>query len=40
MFSGLHSMTPTDADLATQALADEGSLRFTLFSAAEAVTLV
>ena len=39
MFSPFHSMTPTDADLATRALSDEGSLRFTLFSAAEAVTL-
>lgn len=40
MFSGIHEMAPTDADLATQALAEEGNYRFPAFDAADAVTLV
>ena len=40
MFSGIHEMAPTDAELATQALAEEGSYRFPAFTAADAVTLV
>ncbi|KAF8631236.1 hypothetical protein AX15_002565 [Amanita polypyramis BW_CC] len=39
MFSGIHDMVPTDAELATQALAEEGSYRFPSFTAADAVTL-
>ncbi|PFH52606.1 hypothetical protein AMATHDRAFT_2005 [Amanita thiersii Skay4041] len=39
MFSGIQNTTPTDADLATQALAEEGSYRFPSFTAADAVTL-
>lgn len=33
-------MAPTDADLATQTLTEEGSYRFASFSASDAVTLV
>lgn len=33
-------MAPTDAELATQALSEEGNFRFQSFSAADAVTLV
>jgi hypothetical protein len=33
-------MTPTDAEVATQSLIEEGSFRFTSFSASDAVTLV
>ena len=33
-------MTPTDAEVATQTLIEEGSFRFTSFSASDAVTLV
>lgn len=40
MFNGLHHMYPTDAELATQTLAEEGSYRFPSFSASDAVTLV
>lgn len=40
MFNGLHAMHPTDAELATQALAEEGKYRFPSFSASDAVTLV
>ncbi|KAF9482028.1 hypothetical protein BDN70DRAFT_911977 [Pholiota conissans] len=39
MFTGLHTMHPTDAELATQALAEEGKYRFPSFSASDAVTL-
>ncbi|KAG5653088.1 hypothetical protein H0H81_002387 [Sphagnurus paluster] len=39
MFSGFQTMAPTDAELATQALSDEGSYRFQSFSASDAVTL-
>ncbi|TFK43261.1 hypothetical protein BDQ12DRAFT_171029 [Crucibulum laeve] len=39
MFNGLYNMTPSDADLATEALADEGKYRFSSFNASEAVTL-
>lgn len=40
MFSGIHEMAPSDAELATQALAEEGNYRFPAFDAADAVTLV
>ena len=40
MFNGLYTMPPTDADLATQTLSEEGSYRFSSFSASDAVTLV
>lgn len=33
-------MTPTDAEIATQTLTEEGSFRFSSFSASDAVTLV
>jgi len=33
-------MIPTDAELATQTLTEEGSFRFATFSASDAVTLV
>ncbi|KAG5340467.1 hypothetical protein C0989_001483 [Termitomyces sp. Mn162] len=39
MFSGFHSMAPSDAELATHALSEEGSFRFPSFSASDAVTL-
>lgn len=39
MFSGLQTMPRTDADLAAQALIEEGSFRFPFFSASDAVTL-
>ncbi|KAF8738175.1 hypothetical protein AX14_011592 [Amanita brunnescens Koide BX004] len=39
MFSGIHEMAPSDAELATQALAEEGNYRFPAFDAADAVTL-
>ena len=40
MFNGLHHMYPTDAEIATQTLTEEGSYRFPSFSASDAVTLV
>ena len=40
MFSGILEMSPTDAELATQALTEEGNYRFPAFTAADAVTLV
>jgi uncharacterized protein (UPF0303 family) len=40
MFNGFHAMTPTDAEVATQTLSEEGNFRFTSFSASDAVTLV
>jgi uncharacterized protein (UPF0303 family) len=39
MFNGFHTMTPTDAELATQTLEQEGNYRFPSFSASDAVTL-
>jgi uncharacterized protein (UPF0303 family) len=39
MFSAFHEMPRTDAELATQALQDEGNYRFTAFSSSDAVTL-
>ncbi|KAF9468906.1 hypothetical protein BDZ94DRAFT_1152837 [Collybia nuda] len=39
MFNGFHAMGPTDAELATQTLSEEGSFRFASFSASDAVTL-
>ncbi|KAK2466432.1 hypothetical protein APHAL10511_002074 [Amanita phalloides] len=39
MFSNIHEMQPTDADLATRALTEEGAYRFPAFNAADAVTL-
>jgi len=39
MFSGFHAMTPTDAEVATQTLIEEGGFRFSSFSASDAVTL-
>jgi len=39
MFSNIHSMLPTAAELASQTLVEEGSYRFPSFSAADAVTL-
>ncbi|KAJ8697949.1 hypothetical protein PTI98_004716 [Pleurotus ostreatus] len=39
MFSRLENMPPTDAEIATQVLADEYSYRFPSFSASDAVTL-
>ncbi|KAJ8086334.1 hypothetical protein PM082_005157 [Marasmius tenuissimus] len=39
MFSGLQGMAPSDGELATQTLSDEGSYRFASFSASDAVTL-
>ncbi|KIL68229.1 hypothetical protein M378DRAFT_196694 [Amanita muscaria Koide BX008] len=39
MFSAFHDMAPTDAELATQALTEEGSYRFPSFDAADAITL-
>lgn len=38
MFNGL--MSPSDSELATQTLGEEGSYRFSSFSASDAVTLV
>jgi len=40
MFNGLHSMPPAAAELATQALAEEGKYKFPSFSAADALALV
>ncbi len=40
MFSGLQNMPPSDAELATQALTEEGLCRFPSFSASDALTLV
>jgi len=40
MFNGLYTMPPTDADIATQTLSEEGNYRFSAFSASDAVTLV
>ncbi|KAF5370037.1 hypothetical protein D9758_001343 [Tetrapyrgos nigripes] len=39
MFSGLHGMSRSDADLAQEALTQEGTYRFPSFSASDAVTL-
>jgi len=39
MFSGLHNMAPSDADLANQTLHEENAYRFPAFSASDAVTL-
>ncbi|KAF8897216.1 hypothetical protein BD779DRAFT_1667224 [Infundibulicybe gibba] len=39
MFNPFHGMPPTDAELATQTLVEEGSYRFASFSANDAVTL-
>jgi len=39
MFNGLHNMPPTDAELASQILSEEGRYRFPSFSASDAVTL-
>jgi len=39
MFNGFHAMTPTDAEIATQTLTEEGGFRFASFSASDAVTL-
>ncbi|KAK0490675.1 hypothetical protein IW261DRAFT_1433418 [Armillaria novae-zelandiae] len=39
MFTGFHSMTQTDAELATLSLHEERDYRFTSFSASDAVTL-
>jgi uncharacterized protein (UPF0303 family) len=39
MFNGFHPMAPSDAELATQTLNEEGSIRFPSFSASDAVTL-
>ncbi|KAF8351202.1 hypothetical protein F5887DRAFT_196908 [Amanita rubescens] len=39
MFSGILEMSPTDAELATQALTEEGNYRFPAFTATDAVTL-
>jgi uncharacterized protein (UPF0303 family) len=39
MFASLQNMPPTDAQLATQALNEEGNYRFPSFSASDAVTL-
>jgi uncharacterized protein (UPF0303 family) len=39
MFSAFHEMPRTDAELATQALQDEGNYRFASFSSSDAVTL-
>lgn len=39
MFNGFHAMAPSDAELATQCLTEEGNYRFTTFSASDAVTL-
>lgn len=40
MFNGFHTMGPTDAELATQTLSEEGNFRFASFDASDAVTLV
>jgi len=42
MFNGLHQMprSPTDAEMATQTLTEEGTYRFPSFTASDAVTLV
>ncbi|KAJ7774204.1 hypothetical protein DFH07DRAFT_733011 [Mycena maculata] len=39
MFSNIHSMSPTAAEIASQTLVEEGSCRFPSFSASDAVTL-
>ncbi|KAH7931361.1 hypothetical protein BV22DRAFT_998842 [Leucogyrophana mollusca] len=39
MFTPFHAMIPSDAEIASQALADEGQYRFPSFSASDAVTL-
>ena len=39
MFNGFHPMAPSDAEIATQALNEEGSIRFPSFSSSDAVTL-
>ncbi|KAJ7937352.1 hypothetical protein B0H13DRAFT_1945485 [Mycena leptocephala] len=39
MFSNIHSMLPTAAEIASQTLVEEGSCRFPSFSASDAVTL-
>lgn len=40
MFNSLYTIPPTDVDIATQTLSEEGSYRFSSFSASDAVTLV
>jgi len=40
MFSNLHTVSRSDADMAQEALNQEGSYRFPAFSASDAVTLV
>ncbi|KAJ7047677.1 hypothetical protein C8F04DRAFT_17369 [Mycena alexandri] len=39
MFSNIHSMLPTAAEIASQTLIEEGSCRFPAFSSSDAVTL-
>ncbi|EGO01589.1 hypothetical protein SERLA73DRAFT_48715 [Serpula lacrymans var. lacrymans S7.3] len=39
MFTGIHPMIPSDAELASKALSEEGTYRFPSFSANEAVTI-
>jgi len=39
MFSSIHAMIPSDADIANQTLKEESSYRFSSFSASDAVTL-
>ncbi|KAG9317169.1 hypothetical protein JVU11DRAFT_1361 [Chiua virens] len=39
MFSSIHAMIPSDADIANQALKEESTYRFSTFSATDAVTL-
>jgi len=39
MFTSFHAMIPSDAEIASQALNEEGSYRFPSFSASDAVTL-
>lgn len=40
MFNGFHSMPPSNGEIATQVLNDEGTYRFSSFSASDAITLV
>ncbi|KAF8558969.1 hypothetical protein OG21DRAFT_1474406 [Imleria badia] len=39
MFSSIHAMIPSDADIANQTLKEESNYRFSSFSATDAVTL-
>lgn len=39
MFSSIHAMIPSDADIANQTLKEESGFRFSTFSATDAVTL-